>query len=179
MSNVRSQVRCYRESENAMAFAVKWIFELQSNYEVNLRDFAAVDISEHCVFEDSKGVIRLELFPAGRAVVKGGYAWDGCTPKFSVFDIVVGVPDGVPNRTTRKPKAYYASLMHDVLYQFLDAGSPVSRAKADKVFLGILARDAFAPGWIYYAAVRVFGGLTRLIARRVRRYAGRRVVLPC
>lgn len=161
-----------------MPLAVEWIFELQGDYEVNLKDFVAVNVSEHHVFEDSKGIVRLELFPGGRAVVKSGYAWDGCTPKFSVFDIVLGIPDGIPHSTTRKPKAYYASLLHDVLYQFLDAGSPISRAEADQVFLGILARDAFAPRWIYYAAVRLFGGLTRLMARRVRRYAGRRVIRP-
>lgn len=160
-----------------MAFSVKWIYELSADYELDLSRYVPVEIAEACAFEDRSGVCRLELHPGGRAVVKAHYAWDGCTPKFAVLDIVVGTPDGIPNEITRRPKAYYASLVHDVLYQFLDADLPLSRAQADRVFLGLLERDAFAPRWVYYAAVRAFGGLTRLVTRRVRSYAGRRVPL--
>jgi Protein of unknown function (DUF1353) len=83
----------------------------------------------------------------------------------------------MPNNTTRKPKAYYASLLHDVLYQFLDADLPVSRAGADRVFLEILSRDAFAPRALYWAAVRIFGGVFRRFTRWKRGYKGRKVTL--
>jgi hypothetical protein len=158
-------------------FAVRWIFVLDADYVYNLRRHLPPNWSEGYAFADGHGHRRLEIHPNGDARVLANYAWDGCTPKFSLFDIVFGIPDGIPNHVTRKPKAYYASLMHDVLYQFLDANLPLSRAQADRVFLEILARDRFAPRPIYYAAVRVFGGVARLFTRWKRSYAGKRTPL--
>jgi hypothetical protein len=157
--------------------AVRWIFELDADYVYDLRRHLPPDWSEGCAFVDRDGQRRLEIHPNGDARVLANYAWDGCTPKFSLFDIVLGVPDGIPNEVTRKPKAYYASLMHDVLYQFLDANLPLSRAQADRVFLEILARDRFAPRLVYYAAVRILGGVARRFTRWKRSYAGTRIPL--
>jgi len=159
------------------ALAVRWIFILDGDYVCSIRDYLPSDWNEGCAFIDAKGRRRLEILPDGDARVLTGYAWDGCTPKFSFFDIVIGTPDGVPNQVTKKPKAYYASLLHDALYQFLDAELPLSRAQADRLFLEILTRDRFAPRRIYYVAVRVFGGLSRLFTRWKRSYAGKRVPL--
>lgn len=158
-------------------FAVRWVFVLDADYVYNLRAHLPADWNEGCAFVDRQGRRRLEIHPNGDARVLANYAWDGCTPKFSLFDIVFGVPDGIPNQITRRPKAYYASLLHDVLYQFLDAKLPLTRAQADKVFLDILTRDSFAPRGIYYAAVRLFGGLSRRIMRWKRSYAGKRIAL--
>lgn len=158
-------------------FAVKWVFVLDADYVYDLRRHLPSDWSEGCAFIDREGHRRLEINPNGDARVPASYAWDGCTPKFSLFDIVFGIPDGIPNQVTKKPKAYYASLMHDVLYQFLDANLPLSRAQADAVFLEILTRDHFAPRPIYYAAVRAFGGVARLFTRWKRSYAGKRIPL--
>jgi hypothetical protein len=159
-------------------FAVRWVFVLDSDYVYNIRRYLPPDWNEGWAFEDCvKKKRRLEIHPNGDARVLANYAWDGCTPKFSVFDIVFGVPDGIPNQHTKKPKAYYASLLHDVLYQFLDAELPLSRAQADRVFLEILTRDHFAPRHIYYGAVRAFGGLFRRFTRWKRGYAGKRVAL--
>jgi hypothetical protein len=157
--------------------AVRWVFVLEADYVYNLRHHLPPDWNESCAFVDRNGRRRLEIHANGDARVLARYAWDGCTPKFTLFDIVLGVPDGVPNRVTTKPKAYYASLMHDVLYQFLDARLPLSRAQADRVFLELLTRDRFAPRPIYYAAVRLLGGLARLFTRWKRSYAGKRVPL--
>ena len=157
--------------------AVSWIFVLDGDYVYNIHGHLPSGWNEGCAFIDRKGRRRLEIHPNGDARVLTGYAWDGCTPKFAFFDIVVGTPDGVPNQVTKKPKAYYASLMHDVLYQFLDAKLPLSRRQADRLFLEILIRDRFAPRWIYFVAVRVFGGLFRLFTRWKRSYAGKRVPL--
>jgi len=52
----------------------------------------------------------------------------------------------------------------------------MSRANADRVFLALLTRDGFGPKWVYYAAVRVFGGF-RFFTRWKRSYAGKRVPL--
>jgi len=157
--------------------AVRWVYVLDRDYVYNVRSHLPPDWNEGCAFVDQKGKRRLEIHPNGDATVRAGYAWDGCTPKFAVFDILVGVPDGVPSQVTKKPKAYYASLLHDVLYQFLDAGLPLSRAQADRVFLELLTRDRFALRLIYFAAVRALGGLFRLFTRWKRSYAARRVPL--
>lgn len=157
--------------------AVRWVFVLDADYAYNLRRHLPSNWSEGCAFIDRQGHRRLEIHPNGDARVLANYAWDGCTPKFSLFDIVFGIPDGIPNQVTKKPKAYYASLMHDVLYQFLDANLPLSREQADRVFLEILTRDRFAPRPIYYAAVRAFGGAARLFTRWKRSYAGKRILL--
>ena len=150
---------------------------LDGDYVYNIRGHLPSDWNEGCAFVDRTGRKRLEIHRNGDARVLSGYAWDGCTPKFSLFDVVIGTPDGVPNQVTKKPKAYYASLVHDALYQFLDLDLPLSRAQADRVFLEILTRDRFAPRSIYYAAVRVFGGASRLFTRWKRSYAGKRVPL--
>ena len=158
-------------------FAVRWIFVLDGEYIYSVRSYLPSNWNEGCAFIDGKGRRRLEIHPNGDARVLAGYAWDGCTPKFSIFDIVIGTPDGIPNEATKKPKAYYASLMHDALYQFLDVDLPLSRARADRLFLEILTRDRFAPRRIYYVAVRVFGGVFRHFTRWKRSYAGKRVPL--
>lgn len=158
-------------------FAVKWVFRLDENYVYNLRHYLPPGWNEGCVFVDQKGRKRLEIHPNGDARVLAGYSWDGCTPKCAIFDIVIGTPDGIPNEKTGKPKAYYASLLHDVLYQFLDVDLPLSRAQIDHVFLDVLTRDCFAPRWLYYAAVRCFGGLFRCFTHWKRSYAGTRVPL--
>jgi len=159
-------------------FSVKWIFVLDTNYAIDLKPYLPPDHASDIAFEDRGARRWLEISKDGRATVFAPYAWDGCTPKYALWDIVLGTPDGVPNVRTKKPKAYYASLVHDVLYQFLGTGLPISRAGADRIFFDILARDDFGPRWIYYAAVRVFGGGFRHFTRWKRSYSGRMVAAP-
>ena len=103
----------------------------------------------------------LKIDTSGNITIKGssgnGYAWDGCSPKFNILDIfLIGTPDGRINVNTGRPVTYYASLIHDALYQFRkDIG--IKRKIADKVFLYYLGD--FQLRYIYYAAVRVFGGI--------------------
>lgn len=156
---------------------VKWIYVLDKDFCYDIKSHLPPDFTEGCSFQDSAGRCWLEIQPNGKATVFANYAWDGCTPKFSLFDILIGTPDGVSNFLTKKPKTYYASLMHDVLYQFLPAGSPVSRASADKIFLELMTRDKFAPCYLYFAAVRVFGDISRRITGRSRKYNGRKAAL--
>lgn len=156
-----------------MIEAVKWIYVLQ-NDEIYK---SGNTFEDDQAFEDSSGVRRLEIRRNGEIRVLSGYAWDGCTPKFSVWDIVFGIPDGIPNERTKKPKTYYASLFHDALYQFLDAGLPISRKDADQIFLELMTRDHFAPRQLYFLAVRLFGGVSRLFTRWKRSYAGSKVSL--
>lgn len=102
----------------------------------------------------------LSISVDGKVTVKAnetGYAWDGCTPKKSLLNLViVGVPDGHIDYRTMKPYAYYASMVHDALYQYLYS-VPVSRRQIDRLFLQMLGD--FKLRYVYYAFVRLFGGL--------------------
>lgn len=102
-----------------------------------------------------------------------GYAWDGCSVKWTWLDLYFGTPDGVVSplnvavvgedgyftlERENKPKTWDASLVHDILYQFKgDHG--VSRATADLVFREMLEARGFKLARVYYGAVRLFGGL--------------------
>ena len=101
----------------------------------------------------------LEISTSGQIRVKAnvsGYAWDGCTPKLSFFNLFIfGVPDGHFDYRTTKPYTYYASLVHDALYQYLDS-VPVSKDKIDLLFLEMLGD--FKLRKIYYFFVKHFGG---------------------
>ncbi len=91
---------------------------------------------------------------------KNGYSWDGCSPKKKFLDIYVGTPEAVLNFTTGKTKTYYASLIHDVFYQFSkDVKSFISRKEVDKEFCNILKADGFRAAKIYYGVVRSLGWL--------------------
>lgn len=157
--------------------SLDWIYILAEDFTYDISKYLPVDFREGCAFQDRKGTRRLEIRPDGTVRIPAGYAWDGCTPKFALWDIVIGTPDGMPNQETKKPKAYYASLLHDALYQFLDDGLPLRREQADQLFLELLTRDGFAPRQLYYRAVRLFGGLFRPFTRWKRSYQGQRVPL--
>jgi hypothetical protein len=100
----------------------------------------------------------LHISTKGEITVKAnetGYAWDGCTPKWSFLNLaIIGVPDGHVDYRTMKPFTYHASLVHDALYQYLDS-VPVSKADIDRLFLKMLGD--FKLRWVYYIAVRLFG----------------------
>lgn len=85
-----------------------------------------------------------------------GYAWDGCTPKFELLDLVYGTPDGRLDYFTQKPITYYASMVHDIIYQF-KSEMHLSRKSADILFYKILKEAGFFWCWLYYPAVRIMG----------------------
>lgn len=101
----------------------------------------------------------LTISTSGRVTVKAnenGYSWDGCTPKWSVLNLfIIGVPDGHVDYRTGQPYTYYASLVHDALYQYLDT-VPVPKAKIDLLFLKMLGD--FRLRKIYYFFVKHVGG---------------------
>lgn len=101
----------------------------------------------------------LRIAADGRITIPANYAWDGCTPKWSVFDLfTVGTPDGIVNPRTRMRRTGAASLVHDALYQYL-AWHDLSRAEVDRLFLEMMRRDGFALALLYWVVVRAFGGL--------------------
>ena len=98
----------------------------------------------------------------GVVMVKGthykGYAWDGCSPKFKIKDLCFGTPEAVLNFGTGQSKTYYASLIHDVFYQFAKkVRSFIRRKEVDREFYTILERDGFRFARTYYRFVRLFG----------------------
>jgi len=98
----------------------------------------------------------------GTVIVKGthykGYAWDGCSPKFKIKDWYFGTWEAVLNFDTGQSKTYYASLIHDVFYQFSkNIRSFVKRKEVDREFLSILKRDGMRFAEVYYVFVRLFG----------------------
>jgi len=100
----------------------------------------------------------LKIGTNGELTVKAnqsGYVWDGCTPKWGFLNLtIIGVPDGHLDYRTMKPYTYYASLVHDALYQYLDS-VPVSKKEIDKLFLKMLGD--FKLRKIYYFFVKTFG----------------------
>lgn len=101
-----------------------------------------------------------------------GYAWDGCSPKTRFLDLYLGTPDGIVTKQYVEvkedsprgqwpqfdyvPKTYYASLVHDLLYQFKKE-VPVSREVADLIFLEFMEAQGFILAGFYYRAVRAVG----------------------
>ena len=70
----------------------------------------------------------------GYITIKKGYSWNGCSY----------VPDF--------KGTYYASLIHDALYQYR-----INRNIADLVFYDLMKRDKSKVSWIYYKGVYFFG----------------------
>lgn len=103
----------------------------------------------------------IEFESNGKFTLKGtnwkGYAWDGCSPKKNWLHFIFGTPDGKLDFRTEKPITYYASMIHDVIYQFKGEIN-ISRKEADAIFLIILKESRFIWKWVYYLGVRVGGG---------------------
>lgn len=148
---------------------VKWVYRSDSNFSWE-SDF---DIKEDRFFLDEKGTLRLIIEKErGRITVTRGYAWNGCSPKGCFFDLIIGTPDGVVHIKTERPKTYYASMVHDALYQFLRVNSPVSRRQADECFLRLMAESEFSLRYIYWSAVRWFGWLVWRATKAKRQWQG-------
>lgn len=96
-----------------------------------------------------------ELEKNGVVTLKKGYAWNGCTPKFSFLDLFkIGTPDGVIDGETKLPVTAMASALHDALYQYgILIG--ITRKQADDEFKRFLGR--FKLAGLYYFTVRALG----------------------
>jgi hypothetical protein len=153
--------------------AERWLFRLEDHVTWESGHAFSADMA----FEDREGVRWLEVTKTGAITILSGYAWDGCSPKLCVLDLVLGTPDGVVDARTGRPKTYYASLVHDAMYQFLGDGLGLPRADADRFLLRLMSATGFTFRYIYFAAVRLLGGLYRGAAKKVRKTDGTRVPL--
>ena len=135
-----------------------YIFKSEKDYQFKSKEVRTKP-KEDLEFPDQDGEIRLKIATDGTITVKEGYAWDGCSPKFNILDLFwVGTPDGAINEN--KPVTYYASLVHDALGQFAKKEPekmPFNREERDLIFKEML--EGFFFQWLYYLAVRIFGGL--------------------
>lgn len=147
---------------------VRWLYKLPENYEWE----SGLSIPEDRVFRDRDGTIRLILEREGRITITRGYAWNGCSPKLLVLDLLFGTPEGAVHARTERPKTYYASMVHDALYQFLPKGLPLTRRQADAIFLRLLRESDFSPAVVYWLAVRLFGSLVSRGLRMKRSWEG-------
>ena len=150
--------------------SVRWLYKIDENFSWE----SGHQVPEDLVFRDKTGKVRLLVEKSGCITVTTGYAWNGCSPKFCVFDLLLGTPDGVVHVETEKPKTYFASLIHDALYQFLLNGLPLRRYHADAFFRRLMKESDFAPRWIYWLAVRVLGWFVWFATKQKRNWEGER-----
>ena len=89
----------------------------------------------------------VKIYKNGKGKVKGKnkseYSWDGCSPKIKFSQLsYLGTPDDIIDPKTDKPYTYYASMIHDVIYQFKDIIT-ISRKEADIIFKLLLKEYGF------------------------------------
>jgi len=153
--------------------SVRWLYRLDQNYSWD----SGIPIAQDHAYRDARGKVRLIIEAGGRITVTRGYSWNGCSPKICVLDLLIGTPDGVVHARTGRPKTYFASFVHDALYQFLRVDAPMSRRQADACFLRLMAASDFSLRYLYWAAVRVAGWLVWHGKRYVRKWSGEAVDL--
>lgn len=125
---------------------------------IGVRDHWKWKLDEDYVFEDGyfdgiEADYEWASIHDGELTIYAGYAWNGCSPKKSYWSLfVLGTPDGTLDIETGKQRCYYASLVHDALYQY----EFIKRSHADQLFLELMEEAEFLPAKIYYWAVRLF-----------------------
>jgi hypothetical protein len=152
---------------------VKWVFRLEDDFSYKTH----LQVPQKYIFRDKNGVVRLIIDRDGKFTVTKGYAWNGCSPKFMLFDLIIGTPDGVVHKKTGKRKTYYATCLHDALYQFIQEIAPLSRADADRIFLNAMKETKFIYAYIYWFFVRLFGWLVWRTWKHTRKLHGTREVV--
>lgn len=93
----------------------------------------------------------------GHITIYRGYAWDGCSPAINIGGLWLGVPDGKLNSDGR-PKAFYASLVHDFLCQFSNKIA-IDKQETVELFREMLIQGGFSifRANLYAKAVDIFG----------------------
>lgn len=104
-----------------------------------------------------------EITSNGVLHIYKGYSWDGCSPKYKVFDrFVIGVWDGVRNDVTGEQKLKYPSLVHDVLCQMFHGIKEdikfYTRKHIDVIFCNEMKMwgVSFIQRKVYYYFVRMY-----------------------
>jgi hypothetical protein len=148
----------------------EWVYKLEKCF----RWQSGHPVPHDYVFFDSAGKAWLLIDEQGTITVLRGYAWNGCTPKLCFLDLLVGTPDGAVYEGTGRGKTYFASLIHDALYQFLREASPLTRRDADRFFLRLMQESDFVLARVYWLVVRALGWAFWQGTNRKREWDGRR-----
>jgi hypothetical protein len=151
--------------------SVRWLYRLDRNYSWD----SGIPFVQDRAYRDAAGKVRLIIEAGGLITVTRGYSWNGCSPKFCFLDLLIGTPEGVVHAVTGRPKTYFASLVHDALYQFLRVDPPMNRPQADGCFLLLMGASDFCLRYVYWVAVRAAGWLVWEGKRRKRKWAGEAV----
>lgn len=148
---------------------IDWIYKLELDQNYNL----PYDKKLACeyYFYDLDNNLRVKVWKNGSVTIYKGYAWDGCTPKYKIGSYTFGIWDGIKS-STDLPVTYYASLLHDALYQFYDLKVPFTRKEIDKLFLEFIPKG-FKARYIYYIFVRLFGRFAMYLRRKKGNNKGR------
>lgn len=129
----------------------RYRFTLLDSVTVRIDHPGQNDLPNPILFRDNQG-IEWARWCKGKLHIRPHYSWDGCSPKARFAMLWLGTPD--------PPCTRLASLVHDVLYQFIATQHfPWSRAQADACFYDIMKLSGFLMAGTFHGAVRMFGGL--------------------
>ena len=103
---------------------MKYKYTLPYDYYYQSDRLIGIEFCNEWIKIQSDGCVRISK----------SYSWNGCN----------FVPDF--------KGTYYASLLHDALYQY-----KINRFIADKIFLDVMRRDEFYLSTLYYLGVKFFG----------------------
>jgi len=131
---------------------IRYAFTLQKDYEYKSNIVGQSLIRKY-----------LRIHTDGTIKIPAGYSWDGCTPKFCFLGTIVGTPDG-PIMEDGLPQTYYASLVHDALYQY-HRGHSIPRKVSDLLFLKMMREAGFRFANLYYRATRLLYPLYKLLTK--------------
>ena len=121
-----------------------WRYRLAEDYALESPHLAGISFCSDWLLIDD-----------GRMLIRAGYAWDGCSPKWYVAGRAIGVPDG-PIQADGYPQTAWASLVHDALCQFKHL-VPVTKRQAVALFDEMLRAANWRWRSVYVAAVDLFG----------------------
>ncbi|MDX2195561.1 MAG: DUF1353 domain-containing protein [Cytophagales bacterium] len=136
-----------------------YLYKIDYDHSYHTQIIQNVDVDFEFMKIKPSGESGCTINVLGKSNEKGlSYAWDGCSPKFIVNDLIIGTPDGRVDGNTGKSITHDASLIHDVLYQYhKELDKIVKRSQADRIFLEILEKNNFKLAKPYYWAVSAFG----------------------
>lgn len=110
----------------------------------------------HEFYDNEKlwGVLRGDVL-----TIKSGYAWNGASPAWYLCGRWIGTPT--------PPSAMVPTLIHDLLFQFMDVRcAPWDRRQADNIFFNLMAQYRFRLKGTYHGAVAILGSLYRRISAK-------------
>lgn len=137
-----------------------WKYTLDKEMEFHLPEYNGLPRQ---LIRKKDHKVLAEISPNGILHVYEGYSWDGCSPKYKVFDkYIVGVWDGTEHPVTGEQKLKYPSLVHDCLCQMFHGKKEdlkfYTRKHIDVIFCNEMKMwdVSFIQRKTYYYAVRLY-----------------------